>query len=214
MIRVVPAFIRAIAQLRDPAILKVLAKTMAITLFLFAAAAIGIWYALAGDLRDRGVVAGSQIGAVLAIVLAIAGGWLLFRIVALTVVQFFADEIVVAVERRYYPEAVGKARSVPFTQELRGSVRSAVRALSVNALALLVASALIFTAIGPAIAFLVANAWLLGRELQDMAWVRHRHSRERTAAAEYHGTPRAGGIGHRDAGNTVRKPVGSSGRHG
>ena len=50
---------------------------------------------------------------------------------------------------------------------------AALRALGYNLLALPVAAVLVFTAIGPALVFLAVNAVLLGRELTDMAWLRH-----------------------------------------
>jgi uncharacterized protein involved in cysteine biosynthesis len=54
-----------------------------------------------------------------------------------------------------------------------------MRALGYNLLALPVAAVLAFTAIGPALVFLAVNAVLLGRELTDMAWLRHCHGNER-----------------------------------
>jgi uncharacterized protein involved in cysteine biosynthesis len=42
-----------------------------------------------------------------------------------------------------------------------------------------VAGVLAFTAIGPAVVFLAVNAVLLGRELTDMAWLRHSHGENR-----------------------------------
>ena len=48
-----------------------------------------------------------------------------------------------------------------------------MRALGYNLLALPLAAALAFTAVGPALVFLAVNAVLLGRELTDMGWLRH-----------------------------------------
>ena len=53
--------------------------------------------------------------------------------------------------------------------------------MAVNALALIAAIPLVLTAIGPAVVFWAANAWLLGRELQDIVWLRHRQSPEEPA---------------------------------
>ena len=47
-----------------------------------------------------------------------------------------------------------------------------------NLIALPFAIALMFTGIGPALLFLLVNAVLLGRELQDMVWLRHRTGRK------------------------------------
>ena len=47
-----------------------------------------------------------------------------------------------------------------------------------NLLALPVALVLLVTGIGAPLVFLLVNAVLLGRELQDMVWLRHRQTRE------------------------------------
>ena len=91
----------------------------------------------------------------------------------MAVLQFFADEIVAAVEAKHYPDAASTAKGLPLAQEVGHSLRGVGRALLFNALALPLAIALFFTAIGPAIVFLTVNAVLLGRELTDMAWLRH-----------------------------------------
>ena len=106
--------------------------------------------------------------------LTVLAGWFAFRIVALAVLQFFADEVVLAVERKHYPAAAATARALPFREDLRNSMRGLRRALLFNVLALPVALVLLFTAIGPAIVFFLVNAVLLGRELTEMAWLRHR----------------------------------------
>lgn len=167
---------RAAGQLADPAILRVLAKSIAITLALFVAAGIAAGFAIDFAL-DRWDIAGSEgMGALVALLLTLVGGWLLFRLVALAVLQFFADEIVAAVEARHYPDARASARTLPWRRELAASVRTTFRAVIANLIALLLAIPLVFTAIGPAIVFWAVNAWLLGRELQDLAWARHRPS--------------------------------------
>ncbi|PKP62803.1 MAG: hypothetical protein CVT87_05445, partial [Alphaproteobacteria bacterium HGW-Alphaproteobacteria-9] len=131
----------------------------------------GLYFALAEASQRYGVDDGwAKVAAVLLVPVAM---WLLFRIVALAVLQFFADEIVAAVEARHYPAQAATARALPFRRDLANSLRGLRRALGYNALALPVAGALIFTAIGPALVFLTVNAVLLGRELTDMAWLRH-----------------------------------------
>lgn len=171
---------RSVGQLTDPAILKVLAKSIAITLVLLLVAGGGIWFAFAGvtdwlleGSPDRWL---SGLLSALGAILGLLSVWLLIRIVALAVVQFFADEIVQAVERKHYPEARSSARSLDWREELANSAKSTGRTILVNLAALIVAIPLLLTAIGPAILFFVVNAWLLGRELLDLAWIRHRHS--------------------------------------
>ena len=115
----VPAsLLRALGQLSDPAVLRVLVKSVAVTLLLFVAAGAAGWYALDRLLDAYRVPYASEAGPLIAFVLSVLGAWLLFRFVALAVLQFFADEIVKAVERRHYPAEAARARELPFREEL------------------------------------------------------------------------------------------------
>ncbi|MBU1757249.1 MAG: hypothetical protein KJ703_09745, partial [Alphaproteobacteria bacterium] len=76
------------------------------------------------------------------------------------------------------------AAAVPelsFASALRGSLRSTGRALLVNLAVSPLALVLLFTGVGPAVVFWLANALLLGRELQDMVWLRHRQAGDESA---------------------------------
>lgn len=169
----------ALGQLGDPAILRVLGKSLLLTLAVFALFGGALLYALYHALIAYGVAYSAELGALAALLLTVIAGWLLFRIVALFVLQFFADEVVRAVEARHYPAHAASARSLPFAEELSNSLRAAGRALLVNLLALPVALALLVTGVGTALVFWAVNAFLLGRELQDMVWLRHRrHAQE------------------------------------
>jgi uncharacterized protein involved in cysteine biosynthesis len=92
------------------------------------------------------------------------------------VIQFFAEDVVRAVEARHYPQAASAARDLPWAEQIKAGLGSAGRALLVNLLALPFAIALIVTGIGPALVFWAVNAVLIGRELQDMVWLRHCHA--------------------------------------
>lgn len=175
MPRLVPAFALSFAQLADPAILKVLAKSLGLTLAMFGLLGWGLTLAFGNALANWGVGEGGAFGGVLAILATLIIAWLLFRIVALFVLQFFADEVVLAVERRHYPQALATARKVPWREELANGVRSLLRTVAVNGAATPLALVLLVTGIGVPLLFGAVNAWLLGRELQDMAWLRHRH---------------------------------------
>lgn len=165
------AFLLSLGQLRDPPVLRVLATSLAITLAVFAGLGALLWWgidwALAGS-AWHGTLAG--IAAVLATVLA---GWLLFRAVAVLVVGLFADTIVAAVERRHYPHALATARDVPFHRGVVMGLASAGRFVAVNLLLSPIYLLLLPTGVGTPIAFSVANAWLLGRDLGDMVAARH-----------------------------------------
>ena len=151
------------------------------TLLLFALVAWGGWYALDWLLAQAGFKDSLFNGAgglrgLASLLLAVVGLWLAWRIVALGVINFFADEVVQAVERRHYPHAASQARDLPVGEQLSTSLKAALRALAVNLVALPFALALLFTGVGTALLFWLVNALLVGRELQDMVWLRHRRS--------------------------------------
>lgn len=168
---VVQALFLSLSQLGDRAILAVLAKSLAVTLALFAAAGTLLWWgidaALAGW-RHHGAIAG--VAATLFVVLA---AWLLFRAIAVAVVGVFADDVVAAVEARHYPAALATARAVGLARGAAMGARSAARFVAVNLLLVPVYLVALATGPGAAIPFFVANAWLLGRDLGDMVAVRH-----------------------------------------
>jgi len=183
MIGVPSAFARALGQLADPRVLGVLAKTIALTLAIFAVVGVALWRGLERLIESYAAGYG-ELGGLIGILLAIIGGWLLFRVVALAVLQFFADDVVLAVEARHYPQAAATARKLPFAEDARNALGGLTRAVLVNLLALPFALLLLVTGIGTALLFWAVNAWLLGRELQDMAWLRHRPSRPSAPAAD------------------------------
>ena len=168
------AFALSLAQLGDPALLRILMKTVAITLAIFAALGFAASFGFDALLQRFGISGESGFGALLAILVVLIAGWLLFRLVALAVLQFFAEDVVRAVEARHYPDGAALARTIPFAEGLRHSTGSTLRALLANAAALPVAALLAVTGIGAPLVFLLVNAVLLGRELQDMVWLRHR----------------------------------------
>jgi uncharacterized protein involved in cysteine biosynthesis len=171
------AIVKAFGQLGDRAVVAVLVKSIAITLVVFAGLGVGLYFALAEAGQRFGVEQGwAGLAAVLLVPIAM---WLLFRVVALAVLQFFADEVVAAVEARHYPARAAQARPLPLRREVVLATRGLARALGYNLLALPVAAVLVFTAIGPAVVFLTVNAVLLGREFTDMAWLRHCAGAER-----------------------------------
>jgi uncharacterized protein involved in cysteine biosynthesis len=167
------SFALALGQLGDRRIVGVLAKSMAITLAIVAALAAVAWRGTAA-LAERYAAGWGELGGLAGVLLAVIGGWLLFRVIALAVLQFFADAVVRAVEARHYPAAAANARELPFAEDAGNAVRGLVRAVLVNLVALPVGLLLLVTGVGTAVWFWAINAWLLGRELIDMVWLRHR----------------------------------------
>ena len=170
------AFLLSLGQLTDRPVLSVFLKSLAVTLLLFAAAGIGLWFALdatfdtyAAHWQDE-----SGIFAAVATALLLAGAWwLLFRAIAVAVIGLFGDEVVAAVESRYYPAAHAAARPVPLARSLAMGLGSAGRAIGVNLLLLPAYLLLIVTGVGTPILFFAVNGWLLGRDLGDMVAARH-----------------------------------------
>lgn len=168
------AFALSIGQLTDPAILRVLAKSLAVTLAIFALLGAALYVGLrAAFAALAGVEIDGSLAGAAVVVLLVLGAWLLFRVIAIAVIGLFGDEVVAAVEARHYPAAHAAARPVGVARSTRMAIGSAARAVAVNVLMVPVYIALLFTAIGPAIAFFLVNALLLGRDLGEMVASRH-----------------------------------------
>ena len=165
------AFSLALGQLGDRKILAVLGKSLFLTVGLLLALGFSMAWAVG---RTIGVPSDGGIGAILAGSLIVVSIWLLFRIVALAVLQLFGDEVVQAVEAKHYPAAAASARALGWREEVRVGLRSLGRSLGYNLLALPVALALLVTGVGTVLVFAAVNAVLLGRELTEMAALRHR----------------------------------------
>jgi uncharacterized protein involved in cysteine biosynthesis len=167
------AFLLSLGQLGDRAVLGVFAKSLAVTLAIFAVAGFALWWAVQALLAHWIGWGSTGLATAFAAVVTVLALWLLFRAVAVAVVGLFADEVVAAVERRHYPDALASARAVPFARGLAMGLRSAARVVAVNLLLLPVYIVLLATGIGTAAAFLIVNGWLLGRDLGDMVAARH-----------------------------------------
>ena len=164
----------SIGQLGDPAILRVLVKSLLVTLALFAGLGAALYFGLRAAFEALvGIEFGGSLAGVATVVLLVLGAWLLFRVVAIAVIGLFGDEVVAAVEARHYPAAHAAARPVGMARSMRMAIGSAGRAVAANLLMVPVYIALLFTAIGPAIAFFLVNALLLGRDLGEMVANRH-----------------------------------------
>ncbi len=168
------AFSLSVHQISDPAILKVLAKSFALTLAIF----VGLGFVLS-VVAERLAEAGGwgQDGGALAGLLAAIGtllaAWLLFRAVAIPIIGFFADDVVAAVEQRHYPAAMTHAQPPSFALSMQLALMSVLRLILLNLLALPFYAVLLFTAIGPFVLFIAVNAVLLGRDLGEMVSARH-----------------------------------------
>lgn len=166
----------ALARIFDRALLPIWLKSMGVTVLTCLVLGYAGWRGLLALMAQY--VANADLAATAATLAVLIGGWLLWRIVALAVLQFFADEVVQAIEARDYPEMAASARKLGLREEAGRALTGAGRALLFNLLALPLALVLIVTGVGAPLVFLTVNAVLLGRELQDMVWLRHRPTKE------------------------------------
>ena len=102
-------------------------------------------------------------GAFGALLLVVFGGLVLFRAVALAVIGFFAEDVVEAVERCYYSARAESAVPPSAWRGLKIGLRSALRAILWNLIALPLYFALLITAVGAPMVFLIVNAFLIGK---------------------------------------------------
>lgn len=169
----IQAFTRALAQLTDRTILAILLKVILLTILLFALFGVAAYFGLLWLFAWLGWTEGGFAAATAAAIIAILTGLLLFRIVAIFVLNIFSDDIVDAVERRYYPERAESAKPPGYLVGIKMGFASAGRALGYNILAAPLYVLLLVTGVGVPIAFFTINAILLGRDLQDMVAARH-----------------------------------------
>jgi uncharacterized protein involved in cysteine biosynthesis len=169
------AFFLSLGQLTDPAILRVFLKSIGLTLLVFVLLGAGLWFGTRWLFVDQ--FGWGENAAGLAIVgefvATIMFGWVLFRAVAIAAIGLFGDAIVVAVERKHYPDALATAHDVPFARSLHMGLRSAGRALAVNLVLAPAYILLLLTGFGTPLLFFAANGWLLGIDLGEMVAARH-----------------------------------------
>jgi uncharacterized protein involved in cysteine biosynthesis len=179
------AFFLSFGDLADPAVLRVFAKSIALTLAIFVLLGAGMWFAtrwLVIDQLGWDETAGN-LAAISGFLAMLLFGWVLFRAIAVAVIWLFGDEIVIAVERRHYPGASASAHHVPMARSLAFGLRSAGRALLVNVLLIPAYVLLLVTGFGTPLLFYAANGWLLGADLGEMVAARHMTSGEMKAWA-------------------------------
>ena len=169
------AFFLSLGDLADPAIMRVFAKSIALTLAIFLLLGAGMWFAtrwLVIDQLGWDETAGN-LAAISGFLAMLLFGWVLFRAIAVAVIWLFGDEIVIAVERRHYPQALATAHQVPVARSLALGLQSAARALLVNIVLIPAYVLLLVTGFGTPLLFYAANGWLLGSDLGEMVAARH-----------------------------------------
>jgi len=157
---------KAFSQAGDPALRRVIvrgaAAAVALFVVLIGAAAWGLQYlSVTGTGWIDSIIA--TLGGVGAVLLAA----LLFPGAMVAVEGIFLDDAAEAVERRHYPDDIGRAPSV--TAATWGSIRLAAVTIALNLLAL---PLYLFPAINVAV-YYALNGYLLGREYFELVAMRH-----------------------------------------
>jgi uncharacterized protein involved in cysteine biosynthesis len=155
------AISKAVAQLGDPAIQRLIGLSIVLTIAVFAVLAVLAWWLigwLSGLQGWWGEAA--QIGGLLATAVI---AWFTFPALAAAISAIFSDRVVEAVEARYYPGRPAPFE-VPLWESILDGLKLALLSLVANLLAL---PFLIF----PPLYFVIAygiNGYLLGREYYEM----------------------------------------------
>ena len=156
--------LRALRQLDDPALLRVLLWSVLGALGGFVALGLLVYYGVHGWLGWNGWIAG-LLGGVGSAVLA----HYLFLPVAGGVATLFSDPIAAAVERRFYPDA-GPPNPAPLAAQIWDGLALGLRVL------LLQVAALLLTPLLPGVSVVLAYAvaaWAIGRGLFVAVAMRH-----------------------------------------
>lgn len=167
----------SLSALNNKKVRRILMQSILLTLAILIAIAVALFFG--GDyllsLWGWGIDLGTWtylMGLVMGSLLA----WFLFRSVAVLVIWLFADDIVEAIEWEHYSHSALTATKPSWMKSLAIGVRSLLRAIVYNLLALPLYVIGLFTVIGTPIIFLVINGLLLGKELEEMIALRHQSS--------------------------------------
>ena len=150
-----------------------LIKVVLCTFASFLLLGVGMWFALDWFFAWLNIQNGAYLSALLSLAIIPISAFLLFRVVAIAITWIFADDIIDAVEDRYYPQKAAFGKRPGVGAGVHMAVRSIARVVGYNLLALPLYIVLLVTGIGTAIAFMLLNALLLGKDLEDMLIARH-----------------------------------------
>ena len=150
-----------------------LIKVVLCTFVSFLLLGVGMWFALNWLFAWLNIRDSAYLSAFLSLAIIPISAFLLFRVVAIAITWIFADDIIDAVEDRYYPQKAAFGKRPGVGAGVHMAVRSIARVVGYNLLALPLYIILLVTGVGTAIAFMLINALLLGKDLEDMLIARH-----------------------------------------
>ncbi|MGE3173447.1 MAG: EI24 domain-containing protein [Planctomycetota bacterium] len=169
------AYVRALGQLGDPRVLRAIGAAVLVSLLVFGLLWGGMaWLLTAYDFSDTWLLgtAIKLLGAMATLVSTL----FLFPIVVSAMIGLWLEAIAAAVEARHYPE-LPAAPGLGLVAGLWSSLRFLLKALVVNVVLLLF---LLLPALYP-FAWILTNAYLLGREYFELVALR-RHDLRATRA--------------------------------
>jgi CysZ protein len=169
----IQALMLSLQSLSDRRITVVMVKVVVLTIVTLIVSGVGLWFALQALFSWLSVNGAGFWSGLLSAAIVALSGILLFRVVAIAMTWVFADDIIDAVEDRHYPSHAAFGKRPSLGAGVQMALKSIVRVVGYNLLALPVYVLLMFTGVGTAIAFLFINALLLGRDLEDMLIARH-----------------------------------------
>lgn len=150
-----------------------LIKVVLCTFASFILLGFGMWFALDWLFEWLNIENGEYLSTFLSLAIIPISAFLLFRVVAVAITWIFADDIIDAVEDRYYPQKAAFGKRPGVGAGMHMALRSIARVVGYNLLALPLYILLLVTGVGTAIAFMLINALLLGKDLEDMLIARH-----------------------------------------
>ena len=160
-------------SLSDRRVAMLLIKVVLCTFVSFLLSGVGMWFALNWLFEWLNIQDGEYLSTFLSLAIIPISAFLLFRVVAVAITWIFADDIIDAVEDRHYPQKAAFGKRPGVGAGVHMAVRSIARVLGYNLLALPLYILLLVTGVGTAIAFMLLNALLLGKDLEDMLIARH-----------------------------------------
>jgi CysZ protein len=160
-------------SLSDRRVAMLLIKVVLCSFASFLLLGVAMWFALDWLFEWLNIQNGEYLSAFLSLAIIPISAFLLFRVVAVAITWIFADDIIDAVEDRYYPQKAAFGKRPGVGAGVHMAVRSIARVVGYNLLALPLYILLLVTGVGTAIAFMLLNALLLGKDLEDMLIARH-----------------------------------------
>lgn len=169
------ALVLAFRQLADPPVQRLVLRCAALALATFVCLVVGVGLGVAA-LDVTGLVWLDTLMAFAGSGLALLLAWLLFPVTVVATLNFFAEEVVDAVERKHYP-SLPPARGLSFADSTWATLRLVGIGVALNLLALP-----FYLVPGPNVPiYLALNGYLLGREYFELV-AQRRLARPQVAA--------------------------------